>query len=550
VRRRAVGSLVALAVVAASPVVASAQDMEVASDGRHLYVGGLGHRVFAVDPVSGELTTVRESQLDYIRSLGGAMAVAPDGRFLYFGETFVRAGGILNSSYGSVHAMARDAATGLLTHEGSVFGGPYPGSSNVGRVGDLILSPDSRHVYVYEWSPQAVRVFERSPTDGTLSEVQVIYPEDGLPTSDLRAIALTPDGRDLLLAGNKISVMRRDAASGRLSDARIVDPYGYFHDLTVSPDGARVYARGAQYVAFSRDLNTGDLTKLPRELKAPCDCSSNFLEVSPDGTRVFTTWNHSPVFGVETPLGSMVQARVVADGLELEREYRDDGWDEFDPTAMTWSADGRTAYLLSRSLGLAARRYANGVLEPAVYAERYSDSTSEWFWRSTITVNDGALYTNDPDVTVSIEPPRGAFALKLSNGAGDFARSPSLRIGPGKVRTYPWRLDTSEPGRSAKRVHVRFNPTGPDVIELFDDIVLDQTPPALITAQLDGSRVRVRARDNRSGVKHAQLTTNRKKPGRSRKFKSTLPSPSARKPVFVRVLDGAGNSSRWRRARP
>jgi 6-phosphogluconolactonase (cycloisomerase 2 family) len=541
-RRLALLALALTLLPAGSALAATEEDMAVSPDGRHLYAAGQGHQAFAIDPLSGALTTIKESQQGSDGGLGGRVAVSPDGRFVYLGEEFVRVSGMRNYNGGSLHVMSRDASTGVLTHETSVYGGGFPGSIHIGRIRDLELSADGRHLYVHAWSPGAIHVLERSAADGTLTPIQAIYEDEGLPVGDVSKIALAPDGRDLLMAGNGIGILRRDPVTGRLGDGRVVAQYTHPYSLGISPDGRRVYAGGGNYDVYERDPDSGDLTKLGQNLvdSSWCsNCESAFIQASPDGAHVFNT---------HQPSGVLLQSRTTAEGAQYERRYSYEGWHRYDPTAMTWSVDGRTAYVAAEDRGVGAHRWADGALAEPVYAQQYVDGDSEWSFQPSITINDGALYTNDPEVTVSIVPPFGVYSLRLSNSAGEYA-GPSMRIGTGKVRTYRWRLDSTVPGRSAKRVHVRFNPTGPIAIELFDDIVLDQLAPEVLAARLDGSRVRVRARDNRSGVKRVQLTTNRKKPGKSRKYKKSLPSPSARKPVFVRVVDGAGNASKWRTAR-
>jgi hypothetical protein len=166
-----------------------------------------------------------------------------------------------------------------------------------------------------------------------------------------------------------------------------------------------------------------------------------------------------------------------------------------------------------------------------------------------VSVNDGAIYTNTPDVTVTVYCPRVASA-RLSHTAGQFAGSSPMRVF-GLETHLPWRLDTLTATRDVKRVHLRFTPmrAGESFPEIFDDIILDQRPPEVVTALITGSRLKLKARDNRSGVKRVQVTTNRKKPGKARGFSSRVKLSGRPRSVHVRVLDGAGNRSKWRVAR-
>jgi hypothetical protein len=61
-----------------------------------------------------------------------------------------------------------------------------------------------------------------------------------------------------------------------------------------------------------------------------------------------------------------------------------------------------------------------------------------------MTINDGALYTNDPEVTLSIDAPRGVSSLRVSNDGGfRAARTFPLRS------TIRWHLAESGPERLA-----------------------------------------------------------------------------------------------------
>jgi hypothetical protein len=63
------------------------------------------------------------------------------------------------------------------------------------------------------------------------------------------------------------------------------------------------------------------------------------------------------------------------------------------------------------------------------------------------------------------------------------------------------------------------------------------------------TRVTLRARDNRSGVTRLQVTRDRRKPGKARRFTTTVYVKAAPRVLYLRVRDGAGNLSAWRRAK-
>ena len=177
-----------------------------------------------------------------------------------------------------------------------------------------------------------------------------------------------------------------------------------------------------------------------------------------------------------------------------------------------------------------------------------------------VTINKGARYTNDPDVTVGAVFPATTTSLLFSNDGGFLAPT---RFAP--QASVKWRLDSSGPERLPKTIYVRFL-AGAIVGETFqDDIILDETPPKVrqasvapvgaASARTAGAaalrrwKVRVRATDSNSGVARIQVTANKRKPGRLLRYKRRLRVRSAKRPRWVRARDAAGNYSRWRRAR-
>ena len=176
--------------------------------------------------------------------------------------------------------------------------------------------------------------------------------------------------------------------------------------------------------------------------------------------------------------------------------------------------------------------------------------------RLGVSINDGAQYTNDPDVVVfSVWPPFASNAL-ISNDGG-FRTAQSFPV----AEQIKWKLDSSGPERLPKTIYVRFTGGG-SVSETFqDDIILDETAPRVLAATVTAAaasgrvatasktrRLRIRARDNASGVGHMQVTKSKRRPGKVRRFKARIAVPASG-PVFVRVRDRARNWSKWRRAR-
>ena len=172
-----------------------------------------------------------------------------------------------------------------------------------------------------------------------------------------------------------------------------------------------------------------------------------------------------------------------------------------------------------------------------------------------VSINDGAQFTNDPDVIVFAVWPGFASDALVSNDGG-FKKAVSFPV----AERIPWTLDSSGPERLPKTIYVRFT-AGTQVSETYqDDIILDQTPPKLLSAALSsrGSAalaaaaptvtLKLKATDNVSGVGGVQVTRNKRKPGKVLKFKKSLKVKSA-PTLYVRVRDKAGNFSAWRKAK-
>ncbi len=178
-----------------------------------------------------------------------------------------------------------------------------------------------------------------------------------------------------------------------------------------------------------------------------------------------------------------------------------------------------------------------------------------------VSIEGGARWTNDPRVTLTVVGPPFATLAILSNDGG-FARAVTVPL----AATIPWTLESSGPERLPKTVYVRFRGGETTTPNYQDDIILDETAPTVTSAQVlapgaaSGSAatvsaaarrfvVRIRASDRTSGVGKVQITNNRRRPGTLRRFSRRVSFRGRAAPVWVRVLDRAGNRSPWRRAR-
>ena len=163
--------------------------------------------------------------------------------------------------------------------------------------------------------------------------------------------------------------------------------------------------------------------------------------------------------------------------------------------------------------------------------------------RVGIAINDGARFTNSPEVTLRVVWPALANRLRVANNAG-FRGLRNLPLAP----EVSWTLSPSGP--RARTVYIRFD----DATEVYrDTIVLDRTRPTIRSARASRRRslyvIRLSARDGVSGVSTVQVTNDRSKPGPRRRYARRLRHRSRGSRLYVRVRDRAGNLSRWKRVR-
>lgn len=240
-----------------------ADQLQLSTDGAHLYVGGDGTlAAFSRDAGTGALTFVESRAV----SLGG-LSFAPGGDQLY-------AAGILSGVGGGVHLFDRDAGTGALTYLSSNDGAGlgYPGVDSATQV---VCSADGAHVYAIgneSGEPFVVLAFARDGGTGALTLIQPLLTGDvGFFELGYQSLALSLDGA-YLYAADPMTVFRRDPASGLLS---FVDqePDTSTFQTTVLPsadgsliydtNGPRAYEHGFSCSATPAvGCKTGDVAKL------------------------------------------------------------------------------------------------------------------------------------------------------------------------------------------------------------------------------------------------------------------------------------------------
>lgn len=556
---------IAIAVAVASIGLATAgpapaMDVVTSRNGSNVYATGAVLRSYDRGP-AGAL-----QKLDWEEPGGTFLALSPDGTVLY------EAAAVQGNYQNSIRIFSRDPGSGVLTYERTFL---EAGAKSFDLISGMALSPDGRFLYVSQgghWSPYmgqasgdpAIHVLSTGADGEQLSFAQTLWQEDhGMAAID--AITLAPGGQLYASGDGGIRRFDRNAATGALTPTSGVTPTTQVGPLVLAPDGGRLYA-GAHswdpeaYDVFDRDTTTGELTRIAGSADhcAAATCPvGDVLGTSPDGKTVFSApraYPHSRI---------LVQGAVTDDGVVSERSYgRTALPDAEKPYAIAWSPDGTFAYVASENRG--GNDVVLSVLHWNAQVRTLSLVETQKGTREpppkdqfpTISINDGELATNDPNVTISFEPPAGATSFRLSNDVDTLDEGRAIRVS--KAGVYRWRLDTSgPPSRTVRKVYLRvtqswdFHQSRP--VELFDDIVFDQQPPELESARLtaaDGvSTLVVRAHDKASGIKRMQLARSLRRPAKVRPFAHRLKVAGNPKSVYVRVIDGAGNRGRWRLAK-
>ena len=177
---------------------------------------------------------------------------------------------------------------------------------------------------------------------------------------------------------------------------------------------------------------------------------------------------------------------------------------------------------------------------------------------SGVSILDGAAYTNNKSVKVSLIWPEYATEARISNDGG-FAVS--------KTKTVPleslidWDLDDSVKGLYTKVIYVRFNGSGIDTTKTYsDDIILDTNPPVVessIAAAVSGSiDLTLKATDDITGVDKVEIKNGAATVIKDYATKVSVPLADlllsvssmrvqslASTSVQIRVSDNAGNWS-------
>lgn len=245
----------------------------------------------------------------------------------------------------------------------------------------VAISPDGAHAYYACAAADAVVIFRRDATTGTLNYLDAVL--DGAEGADgldgARDVAISADGLHLYVTGageNAVAVFARSAATGALAFVEMeqdgvagTDGLSGVAALALAPGGAHLYAAspGEDAVAvFTRDPGTGALTfvEVERDGIAGVDGldGASALGVSPaPGNHLYVTGavdDAVALFGRNPATGALGFLEVQRDGVL--------GFDALDGAAdLALAATGSHLYVAGAADGAIAelaRNAANGRL--------------------------------------------------------------------------------------------------------------------------------------------------------------------------------------------
>jgi 6-phosphogluconolactonase (cycloisomerase 2 family) len=488
--------------------------------------------------VAGTSLTQRRIYANYEDGISGmtgpqVIGVSPDGGCVYVAA--------MNSYPGSIVAFRRDATTNDLTYASTFTGSAYE------YWDEMAFSDDGRFLYVSAGT-SGLAVLDRDASSCALSATQPA----GAAGGQLTGLAISPDGKHLYAidpSGKHIFVFARDATTGAVTLTQTIAQgvagaagLDGVRGIVVSPDGNNVYTVAETENAlavWSRNATTGDLSLRTvmrnGDALAGSLARAQTLVISPDGTSIYV--------GASGPTNAVSAFRrdpATGDVTFLQKITDADGPGYgYIPPPGTGATGGGPGSTGGTGGGPAPPPGPTGV-----------------------SIDDGARYTNDRHVDVSVVWPAGAAALSIANDGG-FKAAQTIPV----AKSIRWKLDSSGPERLPKTIYVRF---GASIQTFTDDIILDETKPTIGSARLDRPgasgaraavaqgaasksrtyRVRISARDATSGVAKVQFAERSKRhPSAPRKFKRISQFKATHGPKYVRVQDRAGNYSGWRAIR-
>lgn len=219
-----------------------------------------------------------------------SVAVSPDGKSVY----------VASIVGNSITVYDRNARTGSLKQKSGAAGciveqaleGCAVGRA-LGGADVVVVSPDGKNVYVGAFNSDAVAVFTRNRSTGSIAqksgsagciaESAIAGCASGRALDGAEGLAISPDGKSLYVGaavGSAVAVLRRNRSTGGVSQQTgtagcwafqaangCAEGHGLIgaDSIDVSPDDKNVYVAsgiGKSIAAFRRNRSTGGLSQL------------------------------------------------------------------------------------------------------------------------------------------------------------------------------------------------------------------------------------------------------------------------------------------------
>jgi uncharacterized repeat protein (TIGR01451 family) len=328
-------------------------------------------------------TRVIDSEINNVNGVSGLggvndIAISADGRHIY-------ATGFTDNA---VTHFARDSSTGLLSFTSAVtqsdIGFGLQGAFAVG------VSPDDKHVYVASASENALVVFSRDPIDGTLSLVEILQDDingvDGL--WEPSAIAFSADNQRVYVTSkgdNALAVFARNSSSGSLSFLTVqkngendINTLGGASAINVLPNNIFIYVAASSDNAisvFTRNPSLGEIAFVKSYQNSVDGITGlngvNDLMISPDNRHLYAISsidNALVAFELDAATGLLSFNKVYRNG-----ENGIDGLNG--ATAITISSDGERVYVAgTQTIAIFERFAESGQLS---FRQAFSNNTQD-----------------------------------------------------------------------------------------------------------------------------------------------------------------------------
>jgi 6-phosphogluconolactonase (cycloisomerase 2 family) len=274
----------------------------VSADGNHAYATGFWDKtivLFQRNIATGELTYIEryKDEINGVDGLNGAnfITLSPDGNNVYVTAFWEH----------SVAVFNRNPTTGALTFV-EVFKDGALGVDGLNRASGVSVSPDGSSVYVAGNTDNAIAIFERDMTDGTLTFQEAI--KDGINGVDgiqrITAVVVSPNSANVYATGltdDAVAIFNRDATTGLLTFVgqakngvgNVVGLDGPSR-LTISENGEHIYITSTNddaIVAMRRNVSTGELVFEGAVFDVQVGINgldgAEYVTVSPDGKNMY-----------------------------------------------------------------------------------------------------------------------------------------------------------------------------------------------------------------------------------------------------------------------